>query len=211
MCSRAFWTAFPCGSTTAFFGVMMILAFMSRRAAPANVRSDVGERCRWTLVFFDLPRRDTASWNPPERGLPPSRRAKAPLRRDVSRHLPLPALSARRCNRVGATARGAGRGIKGTAFELSKFRWTWSAKFIPLPAHLRVPRGSGLKSALLNSTAAGIKGERGCPFYATLHKCAVERPRNAGYTCSMKLFYALAVWRSEERRVGKECRSRWSP
>src|SRR5260370_21187850 len=23
--------------------------------------------------------------------------------------------------------------------------------------------------------------------------------------------YACAVWRSEERRVGKECRSRWSP
>src|SRR3712207_7867025 len=23
--------------------------------------------------------------------------------------------------------------------------------------------------------------------------------------------YSLAVWRSEERRVGKECRSRWSP
>ena len=25
------------------------------------------------------------------------------------------------------------------------------------------------------------------------------------------LFVGLAPWRSEERRVGKECRSRWSP
>src|SRR6266581_3516794 len=40
-----------------------------------------------------------------------------------------------------------------TAVELSELRQTWSAEFIPLPADLRVPRGSGLKSALLNSTA----------------------------------------------------------
>ena len=24
-------------------------------------------------------------------------------------------------------------------------------------------------------------------------------------------YYPLSLWRSEERRVGKECRSRWSP
>src|SRR5437773_11638622 len=40
-----------------------------------------------------------------------------------------------------------------TAVELSKLRRTWSAEFIPLPADLPVPWGSGLKSALLNSTA----------------------------------------------------------
>src|SRR5438552_17905557 len=40
-----------------------------------------------------------------------------------------------------------------TAIELSELLRTWSAEFIPLPAHLRVPWGSGLKSALLNSTA----------------------------------------------------------
>ena len=28
---------------------------------------------------------------------------------------------------------------------------------------------------------------------------------------SLLLFVLMAVWRSEERRVGKECRSRWSP
>src|ERR1039457_1732611 len=28
ICSRATWTVLPCGSTTAFFGVMMIFAFM---------------------------------------------------------------------------------------------------------------------------------------------------------------------------------------
>ena len=40
-----------------------------------------------------------------------------------------------------------------TAIELSELLRTWTAEFIPLPAHLRVPWGSGLKSALVNSTA----------------------------------------------------------
>src|SRR5438552_9276648 len=40
-----------------------------------------------------------------------------------------------------------------TAIELSELLRTWSAEFVPLQAHLRVPWGSGLKSALLNSTA----------------------------------------------------------
>src|SRR5437667_2475701 len=49
----------------------------------------------------------------------------------------------------------AGGGSGSTAIELSELLRTWSAEFIPLPAHLRVPWGSGLKSALLNSTAVG--------------------------------------------------------
>src|SRR5207248_6388925 len=40
-----------------------------------------------------------------------------------------------------------------TAVELSQLRRIWSAEFIPLPADLHVPRGGGLKSALLDSTA----------------------------------------------------------
>src|SRR5438128_12094707 len=43
-----------------------------------------------------------------------------------------------------------------TAVELSDLRPTWSAEFIPLPAGLPVPWGSGLKSALLNSTAVPL-------------------------------------------------------
>src|SRR6185503_12200528 len=31
MCSSAFWTVLPCGSSTAFYGVIMILAFISKR------------------------------------------------------------------------------------------------------------------------------------------------------------------------------------
>src|SRR5947208_7841656 len=42
-----------------------------------------------------------------------------------------------------------------TAVELNQLRRTWSAEFIPLPADLHVPRGGGLKSALLSSTAVG--------------------------------------------------------
>ena len=45
------------------------------------------------------------------------------------------------------------RGPGSTAIELNELLRTWSAEFIPLPAHLRVPWRSGLKSALLNSTA----------------------------------------------------------
>src|SRR5438132_7817449 len=52
MCSRAFCTALPCGSTTAFFGVMMILAFMSNGTVPRNVRIDGGESERRMLVFL---------------------------------------------------------------------------------------------------------------------------------------------------------------
>src|SRR5438874_11680986 len=47
----------------------------------------------------------------------------------------------------------AGEGSGSTAVELSQLRRTWSAEFIPLPADLHVPRGGGLKSALLNSRA----------------------------------------------------------
>src|SRR5213079_305154 len=50
------------------------------------------------------------------------------------------------------------RGQHSTSVELSQLRRTWSAEFIPLPADLHVPRGGGLKSALLNSTAVGVRG-----------------------------------------------------
>ena len=31
------------------------------------------------------------------------------------------------------------------------------------------------------------------------------------FTLAVVIFFSLIVLRSEERRVGKECRSRWSP
>ena len=37
MCSRALWTVLPCGSSTAFFGVMMIFAFMRDSGAVARM------------------------------------------------------------------------------------------------------------------------------------------------------------------------------
>src|SRR2546430_11823185 len=36
--------------------------------------------------------------------------------------------------------------------------------------------------------------------------CVVQPPPSRSIN-----WYALSAWRSEERRVGKECRSRWSP
>src|SRR6266566_8963836 len=48
-----------------------------------------------------------------------------------------------------------GRGSGCTAIELRELRQDRSADFSPLPAVLGGPEGSGLKSALLNSTAVG--------------------------------------------------------
>src|SRR3712207_7229434 len=45
---------------------------------------------------------------------------------------------------------------------------------------------------------------------ATLHAAAAMVALDPGATVSAPIFLAAAV-RSEERRVGKECRSRWSP
>src|SRR2546430_17501690 len=47
------------------------------------------------------------------------------------------------------------------------------------------------------------------------HDMAKNQSRVAGYVRRLRAADALViqfpVWRSEERRVGKECRSRWSP
>src|SRR5256885_5020953 len=49
--------------------------------------------------------------------------------------------------------------------------------------------------------------------YRDRHRLPQERPRSLPPTppCSALLANANAAARSEERRVGKECRSRWSP
>src|SRR5436189_1066028 len=50
MCSSAFWTVLPCGSSTAFFGVMMIFAFISGRRGALG--SDGGEKADERRGFF---------------------------------------------------------------------------------------------------------------------------------------------------------------
>src|SRR3712207_8184038 len=45
---------------------------------------------------------------------------------------------------------------------------------------------------------------------AGLHSLQALAPERGGAFCIFEFFY-LARPRSEERRVGKECRSRWSP
>src|SRR2546426_3505073 len=53
MCSRAFRTAFPCGSTTAFLGVMMIFAFIFWRVTPRSLCEDGGEsQFRMLVISF---------------------------------------------------------------------------------------------------------------------------------------------------------------
>ena len=61
------------------------------------------------------------------------------------------------------------------------------------------------------------RGERGCAYWRTLNFGSI-RVRMVEYTpgyladhwCT-KGHILLCTARSEERRVGKECRSRWSP
>ena len=60
-------------------------------------------------------------------------------------------------------------------------------------------------------TVAGVGGflfAAGGLFYAY----SVSTPiGNVTLAVSSLVFAASFIWRSEERRVGKECRSRWSP
>ena len=44
------------------------------------------------------------------------------------------------------------------------------------------------------------------PFFGAEAKIAVDTAEKLGYTAK-----SISLCRSEERRVGKECRSRWSP
>src|SRR5688500_8964442 len=49
MCSRAFCTVLPCGSSTAFFGVIIILAFMKNRP---QMRRDVRQSLHGRQYFL---------------------------------------------------------------------------------------------------------------------------------------------------------------
>src|SRR5438093_9246268 len=70
-------------------------------------------------------------------------------------------------------------GGPGHCCELTELRRTWSAEFIPLPADLRVPRGSGLKSALLKPTAV-VPGRGGESYSMPL---TLLLPRGERKTC----------------------------
>src|SRR2546427_13288866 len=66
---------------------------------------------------------------------------------------------------------------------------------------------------LCHWTKKSFKGEGDCykmKFYGiTTHRCMEFSP--AGMYCENRCVYCWRPMRSEERRVGKECRSRWSP
>src|SRR5579859_699714 len=70
-----------------------------------------------------------------------------------------------------------------------------------LTAIWKPPHTGSLKPRSKVTRALQIRlGE--CPFSATACQQAKRRPQNG---------FALRLRRSEGRRVGKECRSRWSP
>src|ERR1035437_9095787 len=72
MCSRALWTVLPCGSRTAFLGVIMILAFMSETDSVRNLRQDVGQPAGKLREYFGGHRETRAEFQlaGPEAGAP---------------------------------------------------------------------------------------------------------------------------------------------
>ena len=66
--------------------------------------------------------------------------------------------------------------------------------------------------AILNSPI--FHGSKRCQqflSYVVHHRLAGNHERLKELTLGVDLFQRPAGYRSEERRVGKECRSRWSP
>src|SRR5712692_5134190 len=54
MCARAFWTVFPCGSSTAFFGVIIIFAFMLAAGLPRLSQPQSLPKCAQGREFFQI-------------------------------------------------------------------------------------------------------------------------------------------------------------
>ena len=71
----------------------------------------------------------------------------------------------------------------------------------------------------IKDTAVGLGDSlKGSQFWSSIfrpgspfRKGYSDSPRNRSYVVMNNVLYHLHPVRSEERRVGKECRSRWSP
>src|SRR2546422_7455567 len=80
--------------------------------------------------------------------------------------------------------------------------------------HTRCSRdwSSDVCSSDLNVTVARLRGEEYLLERRLFRRRStgevIERDRKGGAAWTR---FAFPTWRSEERRVGKECRSRWSP
>src|SRR3712207_6724162 len=64
---------------------------------------------------------------------------------------------------------------------------------------------------LMKEITRRISFGMGVPAQETSDHPVLDRIRNADFVPQRKLFQTARDQRSEERRVGKECRSRWSP
>src|SRR3712207_9314163 len=77
--------------------------------------------------------------------------------------------------------------------------------------------GSGIKGAPVDTETGALVGERlriKTPKPATpeaIVRTAARVVRDSGWEGPVGCGFPAVVKRSEERRVGKECRSRWSP
>ena len=70
---------------------------------------------------------------------------------------------------------------------------------------------SPLKTDLKNFKETFYAEPNQHPKTPTLCSAVFPLLRNKKNKGEIKLVEGTATWRSEERRVGKECRSRWSP
>ena len=58
---------------------------------------------------------------------------------------------------------------------------------------------------------AQVDGQEGAKYKSFENREEAAKAFEAGYTHYLKTAFSPKAVRSEERRVGKECRSRWSP
>ena len=75
------------------------------------------------------------------------------------------------------------------------------------PVPVVSPLRPGSVSTISNSTKFGGVTVIGAPF----HKVTIQSAWSNNHFSASPTALASAQLRSEERRVGKECRSRWSP
>src|SRR5216683_695799 len=113
------------------------------------------------------------------------------------------AASRRRCGMLGDQAPDGAAGERGPSS--SREQWVVgraTTLLHPCPQQSNVLLGQG-RAALLATLAATAHVSTGAELDVTDAQAGQLRDPEAGLHCD--------VARSEERRVGKECRSRWSP
>ena len=128
-------------------------------------------------------------------------------------HLNSDLFGAGRLDEAGGLKRGYSRGIPGMEALLALMRQETNG--VPtMPGGAKPPYSNDEATKKLLDEKAGDAGNF-TNAYVELFKKAVSRNASRPILCVRVLWsceqHHLGAERSEERRVGKECRSRWSP